>query len=92
MPQLVDVVMDQGYDSDAMRQHLQAREVTPVIPPKRKRQAPMMDDTEQDQGREKVERFFNHLNQFRRMATRDEKLCHTFLAFIHMVALWVMIR
>jgi hypothetical protein len=49
MPQLVDVVMDQGYDSDAMRPHLQAREVTPVIPPKRKRQAPMMDDTEQDQ-------------------------------------------
>jgi transposase len=39
-----------------------------------------------------VERVFNKLKQFRRMATRDEKLGHTFLAFIQLVALWVMIR
>jgi transposase len=39
-----------------------------------------------------VERFFNQLKQFRRMATRDEQLRHTFLALIHLVAAWLMIR
>jgi transposase len=42
--------------------------------------------------REKVERFFNKLKQFRRIATRYEKLRHTFLAFMHIVALWIMLR
>jgi putative transposase len=42
--------------------------------------------------REKVERFFNKLKQFRRIATRYEKLSHTFLAFIHLVAVWILIK
>ena len=92
MPQLEYVVMDKGYDSDRIRQHLQAREVTPVIPSKRNRKKPLMCDTQQYQLREKIERFFNKMKHFRRVATRYEKLRHTFLAFIHVVALWVMIR
>jgi transposase len=39
-----------------------------------------------------VERFFSKLKQFRRMATRYEKLRQTFSAFIHLVASWLMIR
>ena len=42
--------------------------------------------------REKVERFFNNLKQFRRIATRYEKLSQTFLAFIHLVAVWIIIK
>ena len=42
--------------------------------------------------REQVERFFNKLKQFRRIATRYEKLSQTFLAFIHLVAAWIMIK
>jgi transposase len=92
MPQLEYVVMDKGYDSDHIRQHLQDRELTPVIPPKRNRKAPIIYEAEQYQLREKVERFFNQLKQFRRIATRYEKLRQTFLAFIYIVALWVMIK
>jgi transposase len=42
--------------------------------------------------REKVERFFNNLKQFRRIATRYEKLSQTFLALIHLVAMWIIIK
>jgi transposase len=42
--------------------------------------------------REKVERFFNNLKQFRGIATRYEKLSQTFLAFIHLVAAWILIK
>jgi transposase len=49
-------------------------------------------DREQDKCRQKVERFFNKLKHFRRIATRYDKLSRTFLAFIHLVATWMMIR
>lgn len=49
-------------------------------------------DQETDKLREQVERFFTKLKQFRRMATRYEKLSRTFLAFIHIVSIWIMLR
>jgi hypothetical protein len=39
-----------------------------------------------------IERFFNNLKQFRRIATRYEKLSQTFLAFMHLVAAWILIK
>ena len=36
--------------------------------------------------------FFNNLKQFRRIATRYEKLSQTFLALIHLVAAWIIIK
>jgi IS5 family transposase len=61
MPRLECVVMDKGYDSDHIRQHLQAREVTPVIPPRQNRKKPMSYDAELYKLREPVERFFNKM-------------------------------
>jgi transposase len=42
--------------------------------------------------RNRVERLFNKLKQFRRIATRYDKLDLAFLAFIHLTAALVMIR
>ena len=52
--------------------------------------------------RETVERFFNKLKQLRRIATklkqlrriatRYEQLSQTFLALIHLVAAWIIIK
>jgi len=84
--------MDKGYDSDHIRQYLQVRDLIPVIPPRQNCKQPMLYDAEPYQMREQVERFFNKLKQFRRVATRYEKLGQTFLAFIHVVALWIMLR
>ncbi|MBC8233775.1 transposase [bacterium] len=40
--------------------------------------------------RNKVERFINRMKQFRRIATRYEKLAETYMVFIHIVAVYVM--
>jgi len=39
-----------------------------------------------------VERFFNRFKQFRRLATRDDKLSKCFLAFLHLTAVWLMVK
>jgi transposase len=85
-------VMDKGYDSNAIRAKLQEHHITPVIPPKKNRQEPIAYDQALYKLREKVERFFNRLKQFRRIATRYDKLGQTYLAFIHLVAAFLVIK
>jgi transposase len=92
LPALDAAVMDKAYDSDAIRQVLADQGVEAVIPGKTNRIEAITYDTEQYKLRQKVERFFNKLKQFRRIATRYDKLSRTFLAFIHLVATWMMIR
>ena len=89
---LTHAIMDKGYDSNGIREHLIKHDIVPVIPPKSNRRAPRDYDTALDKLREKVERFFNNLKQFRRIATRYEKLSQTFLALIHLVAAWIIIK
>jgi transposase len=92
LPALAAAVMDKAYDSDAIRQGLADRGVEAVIPGKTNRIQEIEYDKEQYKLRQKVERFFNKLKQFRRIATRYDKLSRTFLAFIHIAATWIMIR
>jgi transposase len=92
LPALAAAVMDKAYDSEAMRQvlHKQGREA--VSPGKTNRLAEMAYDKEQYKLLQKVERFFNKLTQFRRIAPRYGQRGRTFLALMHLVATWIMIR
>ena len=83
---------DKGYDSDHIREQLLAHDIVPVIPSKSKRTAAIDYNHDLYMLREKVARFFNKLKQFRRIATRYEKLSQTFLAWIHLVAAWIIIQ
>ena len=91
-PPLTHGMMDKGYDSTPSREQLLAQDMVPVIPPRRNRTEPIAYDHALSTLREKGERFCNHLKQFRRMATRYDKLSRTFLAFIHLVAAWIIIK
>ena len=91
-PPLTHAILDRGYDSNRIRERLLAQAIAPVIPPKSNRTEPLDYDKGLYQLREKVERFCNSLKQFRRIATRYEKLSQTFLAFIHLVAMWIIIK
>ena len=91
-PPLTHALMDKGYDSDGIREHLIAHDIAPVIPSKSHRRAPLDYEQASYKLREKVERFFNNLTQFRRIATQYEKLSQTFLAFIHLGAAWIIIK
>jgi transposase len=63
-----------------------------VLPGKTNRRQEIEYDKEQDKLRQQVERFCHQLKQFRRIATRYDKRSRPFLAFIHLVAPWIMIR
>jgi transposase len=91
-PPLTHAIMDRGYDSNRIRERLLAQDIVPVIPPKSHRTELLDYDKGLYKLREKVERCFNSLKQFRRIATRYEKLSQTFLAFIHLVAMWIIIK
>jgi putative transposase len=75
-------IADTAYDSDALRNLLKARGTRPVIPnhPLRKRLHPF--DAKTYRRRNVVERTFSRLKDFRRVATRYDKLASTFLAAV----------
>jgi transposase len=84
--------MDKAYDSNAIRAKLDAKGIDPVIPSKANRLEMILYDKEQYKQRNKVERLFNKLKQFRRVATRYEKLKATFLAFVTLALIIIMLR
>ena len=84
--------MDKAYDSNTIRAKLDAKGITPVIPPKSNRLEIIIYDQERYKQRNKVERLFNKLKQFRRVATRYEKLKANFLAFVTVALIVIMLR
>ena len=84
--------MNKGDDSHGIREHLIVHDIVPVIPPKNQRIASIDYDTNLYRLREKAERLFKNLKQCRRLATRYEKLFQAFLAFMHLVAAWIIIK
>jgi transposase len=86
------VVADKSYDSDAIREGLTGRDVAAAIPGRSNRSVPVEYDADLYRERNKVERLIGKLKQFRRVATRYEKLDITFLAMLHLAAAFVMIR
>jgi transposase len=86
------VAADVAYDSDANRARLADRGIEAVIPSRARRKEPIGHDRDKYKRRNKVERFFAKRKQFRGVATRYDKLAETFLALVHLVAAFLMIR
>lgn len=76
------VIADKGYDSDALVQQIEASNAETIIPPRSNRKSPCTYDRHRYKARNLVERFFNRLKQFRRIATRYEKLSVHFAAMV----------
>jgi transposase len=97
VPQLLDMpvkapkamLADKGYDSDAVRETLLLHNILPVIPPKSNRREPASCDYRRYRDRNQVERLFNRLKQFRRIATRYDKTASSFLGFLCLAAVKV---
>ena len=76
------VLADKGYDGDEVRQELLLHGILPVIPPRSNRLDPAPCDYRRYKDRKRIERMFNRLKQFRRIATRYDKTATSFLAFL----------
>jgi putative transposase len=83
------VLGDKGYDAEYVIQKAKSMGAMAVIPPKSNRKASRVYDAELYKERNLVERLFNKLKQFRRVATRYDKTASAFLAFIHIAAICI---
>lgn len=73
---------DKGYDADVIREELAKAEVEAVIPAKSNRREPIPHDREKYRWRNLVERLFNKLMNWRRIATRYDKTKESYLGFV----------
>jgi transposase len=80
------LVGDKGYDSDAIRAELRGVGIEPVIPSRRNRRQPAEFDRYAYRDRNRIERMFNKLKNWRRVAMRYDKSAASFLAFISIAA------
>ena len=80
------VLADKAYDTDSVVAGIGRAGAAVVIPSKRTRLVARPLDANLYADRNKVERFFDRLKHFRRLATRYEKTASSFLAFAHCVA------
>lgn len=87
-----DVVADRGYDARAILELLLAHGSRPHIPTQRDRKCQRSVDPAIYRQRNLVERFFNKLKHFRRIATRYDKLARNFLAAIALASIRLRIR
>jgi transposase len=78
------VVADKGYDSNAFVESITAQGSEPVIPTRSNRLNPRTFDRHIYKSRHLIECFFNRIKQFRRIATRYDKLATSFLSFVHL--------
>ena len=82
---------DRGYDADAIRQEIAAAGVEAVIPARSNRRNPVLHDREKYRRRNLVERLFNKLKNWRRVATRYDKTKESYLGFVALasIKLWI---
>ncbi len=86
------VLADKGYDSRAFRDLIRAKRMRVVIPSTRSRKRAIRYDRQAYKQRNRVERCFNKLKHFRRIATRFDRLdCH-FMAALHLAATMIWLR
>jgi putative transposase len=84
-------IADKGYDADHLADRIAQTGAEVVIPPKRDRKLQRPYDFELYKERNRIERFFNKLKQFRRVATRYDKLLVNFMGFVKLaaIAIWL---
>ena len=83
------VIGDKAYDSDAFIAEITSEDAIAVIPPRKGRTEPRAYDETLYKRRNLIERFFGWLKQYRRVATRYDKLGVRYLGFVYFAAILV---
>ena len=80
------MLADKGYDSDAIRRQIEATGAAPIIPAKVNRRWKPCFSPVLYRGRNAIERMFGRLKDFRRIATRYDRLADNYLAAVCLAA------
>ena len=86
------LLADKAYDADHLRRSLRDAKVVPVIPGRRNRKRAIRYDKQHYCARHLVENAFCRLKDFRRVATRYDKLAANFLSGVALataIAFWL---
>lgn len=86
------LLADKGYDANALRQVVADKKAWANISPKANRKDPICFSKHLYKARNLIERFFNKIKQFRRIATRYDKLAENYAAALKLVAVRIWIR
>ncbi len=88
-----DVLLaDKAYDADWLRQRVEQQGAAPNIPDKANRKEKHCFSKTLYKERNLVERFFNKIKHFRRVATRFEKYAENYLAMIKLASIRIWMR
>ena len=85
------ILADKGYDADYIVAAANAMGAEVVIPPRSMRKNPRTIDKDLYKERNIIERLFNKLKHFPRVATRYDKTPSAYLAFVSVagICLWL---
>lgn len=86
VPPAKHLIADKGYDSNALRDWLKRRGTQPVIPPRSNRKVQLRYDKKLYRERNRIERSFGRLKDFRRVATRFDRNVTNFMAALCLAA------
>jgi transposase len=86
------VLAARAYDADSLHDIILEQGGEPVIPPRRHRRYQHAYDQIAYRQRWGIEGFFAKLKQWRRIATRYDKLAANFLGFIKLASIMLWIR
>lgn len=84
------VLADKGYDADEIVNYIEVKMgAEAVVPPRSNRIVQRKYDTVIYKERNKIERLFNRLKQFRKLAFRIEKIQKNFESLIYMACIYL---
>jgi transposase len=86
------VIGDKGYDAQPLIERIEQSGAQAVIPPRSNRRMQRTYDRHVYKDRNLIERFFNRIKQFRRIATRYDKLARNYLAMLNLVCTYIWIN
>lgn len=86
------VIADKGYDSDAFVAAIESSGASPVIPPRSNRKTPRDYDKDIYKERNLVERLYQQLKEYRRVATRYERLAVNFMTMLNLVIILIWLK
>ena len=86
------VIADRAFDSDFLRALIDKAGAEAVIPSIKARKRPIPHNKRKYKTRNRIERFFNKLKHFRRIATRYDRRAIHFLAALHIASAMIWMR
>lgn len=86
------LIADKGYYGNYMIEAAMNVNAVAIIRPRSQRKAPRFYDQELYKERNIIERMFNKLKHFRRVATRYDKLDISYLAFVFIASIYLWLK